>query len=746
MSNHGINSQNTQSTKQSSLKTKVLTIILAIAMLSSLFQLNIFALANNNSTELTQTDETTSTSQSPTDDSGAREPEEGTTSTPPTDDTDKSEAGTFSLISPAQAAEEFTITYYSNYPADSGLEDKEYEDPTKYESGMTGIAATLVEAGFRTPENYYILGWNPSPNAGTAQYPESGALSKIAVDWHLYAVWMPYKTMDFTISDSTYTSTYNAKSHTDLITWPTAYSTAWAGEVISGLTYEYSVNGGEFSATKPTLVDAGNYTITVKASAPKYTTVTTTVNAVIQKAPLSISPDVAGSYAYGGLLEIAYVLPAVGEANGPKSQADETALSNVFTNTNPLFDAFDSSNIWVSDLATALPDSYTVKINSSALTALQNNSALSNYNLSATGGSFSITALSGLTVWADPLDTIYDAQNHDAVSGVNSSLTSATIEYSIDGGPFNTVIPQVKDAGSYKIEIRATANGYSSATITLTAVVEKRDATLDIAQHNKTAGASDPVFSATISGLQGSDTIDYTLTREPGESVGTYAITADVVDNSNYNLTVNDGLLTITSASVSPSNPGTTPTYPDPTPSQPEPVVTPTVPQTDITPDLDVEPAPENADTIPPETEADPAIPQLPEVDADQGPQVNIDDANVPLARNSGAWSLLNLILTISNIVISFALVIGYFTSKRKDDEQDDNATLKRKGLARLGSVIVALVSTLLFILTQDLRLDMVFIDRWTFTMIITTIIQIIAGVLSKKSWEYENSEIYETA
>ncbi len=623
------------------------------------------------------------------------------------------------------AASQYTITYYSNYPADSGLTDKIYDDPTKYENGMSANAATLVQAGFETPENYYILGWNPSPSAGTAQYPEGVGLGIIDIDWDLYAVWMKYKTMAWSIGDSTYTSTYNSQSHTNSINWPTAYSTAWAGDVISGLTYEYSVNGGAFSAAKPELINAGNYTVTVKASAPLYTEITTTINVVINKAPLTITPNVAGSYKYGSLSNIAYSIPAVSAANGPKSQADANAINNVIANTSPLFDAIDSSNNKVSDLATALPDAYKVNINSSALANLQNNSAFNNYSLSANSGSFNITALSGLTVSAKALNTTYNAQLHDAVNSVTSSVSNAKIEYSINGAAFTSVMPQVKNAGDYTVEIRASAPGYTDATITLTATVEKRDVTITIAQHSKTQGAADPTFSSSISGTQGSDKIAYTLNRTAGESVGDYAITADVVANSNYNIIVKNGLLIITAAPIIPTTPDVS-EDPDTTPEETE-----TTPDTDDEEETET-PQEDEEETAFEQENAQPLDAQLPEEDVVENTQVDIGDTELPLATKNGAWALLNLILAIVTAITSVVLIAGYFINKRKDDDEDES--INRKGAIRFTSIIVALISAIIFILTQDMSLEMVFVDHWTVFMVLLTLVQVVISAIAKKS------------
>ena len=45
------------------------------------------------------------------------------------------------------------------------------------------------------------------------------------------------------------------------------------------------------------------------------------------------------------------------------------------------------------------------------------------------------------------------------------------------------------------------------------------------------------------------------------------------------------------------------------------------------------------------------------------------------------------------------------------------------------------------FILTEDMRLDMVIIDRWTLLMVIIALVQIILVVLSKKSSKEEENE-----
>ena len=60
-------------------------------------------------------------------------------------------------------------------------------------------------------------------------------------------------------------------------------------------------------------------------------------------------------------------------------------------------------------------------------------------------------------------------------------------------------------------------------------------------------GEADPELTADVSGLYGTDKVEYTLSRESGENVGDYVITASgEADQGNYTVTYNPGTLTIT--------------------------------------------------------------------------------------------------------------------------------------------------------------------------------------------------------
>lgn len=122
-------------------------------------------------------------------------------------------------------------------------------------------------------------------------------------------------------------------------------------------------------------------------------------------------------------------------------------------------------------------------------------------------------------------------------------------------------------------------------------------------------------------------------------------------------------------------------------------------------------------------------------------PEAFIADSDAPLAANN-TWALLNLIMTVITGIISAVLLAGYFG--KKEDEEDDNedAETKRKGLVRLASLIPAAGAIIAFILTEDMTNMMAITDRWTILMAVILLIQAVTAILAKK----EKAESEETA
>ena len=67
---------------------------------------------------------------------------------------------------------------------------------------------------------------------------------------------------------------------------------------------------------------------------------------------------------------------------------------------------------------------------------------------------------------------IYDGKAHDAIISVTTNPAGATIEYALGNGEYSSTIPQVTDANTYSISIRATKEEYIKAEKTVTVTVK----------------------------------------------------------------------------------------------------------------------------------------------------------------------------------------------------------------------------------------------------------------------------------
>ena len=132
----------------------------------------------------------------------------------------------------------------------------------------------------------------------------------------------------------------------------------------------------------------------------------------------------------------------------------------------------------------------------------------------------------------------------------------------------------------------------------------------------------------------------------------------------------------------------------------------------------------------------------------------DIADNATPLAGlGTGAWALINLILTIVTTLLSILLLIGYIGKKKKAlEDEDGNVVLdengkevmeyekNKKGLWRLISIIPALIAIIVFIFTEDMTLPMIFVGKWTILHVVIALVQVVVMVLCKKKKD-ENDE-----
>jgi len=92
----------------------------------------------------------------------------------------------------------------------------------------------------------------------------------------------------------------------------------------------------------------------------------------------------------------------------------------------------------------------------------------------------------------------------------------------------------------------------------------------------------------------------------------------------------------------------------------------------------------------------------------------------IPLFSKDGmpAWALVNLILCIIGALYAIMTIIRVRRRKRDEAElglaNDTEEGKKRRSVLLIVMSVMAISSIILFILTQDMRLQVVFLDRWT--------------------------------
>ena len=75
-------------------------------------------------------------------------------------------------------------------------------------------------------------------------------------------------------------------------------------------------------------------------------------------------------------------------------------------------------------------------------------------------------------------------------------------------------------------------------------------------------------------------------------------------------------------------------------------------------------------------------------------------------------------------------LSLSHILNAEGEAETDD---IKKKGGWRLASIIPAVAAVIAFILTENMRLPMVLVDKWTLLMVIIALVQLLVAYFSKK-------------
>lgn len=132
------------------------------------------------------------------------------------------------------------------------------------------------------------------------------------------------------------------------------------------------------------------------------------------------------------------------------------------------------------------------------------------------------------------------------------------------------------------------------------------------------------------------------------------------------------------------------------------------------------------------------------EEDVDYTP---ISTGKTPLfaPKETGSWALINLLAALATIIIGFVLIVMYIINKAREEDEDEDESEKKeyknRGFRRIISVIVGIISVIIFFLTENTNLPMEWVDKWTILMIIILIINIIIAFLSRRVEKEEEEE-----
>ena len=337
----------------------------------------------------------------------------------------------------------------------------------------------------------------------------------------------------------------------------------------------------------------------------------------------------------------------------------------------------------------------------------------------------------GITV-NEPSDSKYDGKEHKEVLTVTDTKTGKdliankdyTVVYSDDLVNAGTVTIKVSGLGNY------------SGSFTKTYKITKRSVTLTSATVSKVYdGSALTNTSITVSGdgfVEG-EGASYEVTGTQTE-VGNSANAFEYKLNektlaSNYNITKVVGTLTITAAPapVTPATPSTPSTPSSTTPRTPS--------------ALQV--------TTPAETVEKETTPK-----AEPKKEEKVEEEYTPKASPQYYWALINLICAILTVLFGLLLLISK-RHKDEDDDEDDDETKqqtnnddeekeqeKKRGLfTRVLAVLIAIVSVVFFLVTEDLSLPWTWTDQWTIWMVVIGLVQIVVFFVGRKWKNVDDDE-----
>lgn len=436
-----------------------------------------------------------------------------------------------------------SLTYRTNYPAETGLTDTSKESvanvENNYGGGATGhaagslVTATPEELGFTVPDEYYFTGW--SDGTKTIAAGESIGIDNLTAN-ELTAQWCKKSELAITVTGTVDSKTYNGKEQS-----ASGYAATYAldGSVVTelpdGLTL--SVSGDTASG-----IDVGTY----KTSMAGNVSISGS-NAYKYKVTTSVSE--------GRLTIDKMAIENVGESAPRTYTGSEIELTGITWAT--VAEGQSISGLTYSAKGTAAGTYEGAFSGEAKIVDTSGADVTSNYKITNTPGSLTINRAEGLTLSAAGYEGVYDGASH-AVSASPSVSDGTKVEWSTNGGAtWAEDVPSAVDVVDLAIQVRATNANYSNtatANTTLRIIPAELTVTTPSASKAFDGTALTKADGATCEGLVNGETASFEVTgsrTEIGTSDNTYELTWNgTAKQSNYRVTENLGKLTITDPAV----------------------------------------------------------------------------------------------------------------------------------------------------------------------------------------------------
>lgn len=340
-----------------------------------------------------------------------------------------------------------------------------------------------------------------------------------------------------TVSGNNYTVKYDGNSYGK------AATAKINGEPVVGddVKIEYKVGDSEWTTDVPTVKNVSDSTmVQVKATKTGYVPAEATYTLKVTPRPVTITSGSATKMYNGDPLikhEVTY---------GGDNFVDGEGVDITYTGSQTIVGNSDNTF------------TYTPK----------DGTLLENYNIETIYGTLKVTDSDQLSVSATGYDGIYDGQTHN---GNVTATEGATLSYSTDNGAtWTATAPTIKDVGEINVIVKASMANYSDVTADYTLKVTPRPVTLTSETASKTYDGTPltkPEVTVTGDGFVQGEVTDIKATgsvTNVSEGSVTNTIVYTTTDKfvpGNYNITKDEGTLTINPRTVTITSGSASKTY-----------------------------------------------------------------------------------------------------------------------------------------------------------------------------------------